>query len=197
MLEETLLNTFNSQYDPKETALIARVCNGDQHALELLYNDYHPRLFRFIGRVTWNPEIIEEVINDVMYTVWEKAVTYNHQCRLSTWIFGIAYNKARQALRDSDRSHEDSLDDMNTDSLEFGTNDVGLKQLEMRDLLEDSFKMLSADQRTVVELTYFEGLHYSEIALLMDCPENTVKTRMHHARKILASHLTNYEDASK
>lgn len=197
MLEETLLNTFNNQYDPKETALITRVCNGDQHALELLYNDYYPRLFRFIGRVTWNSEIIEEVINDVMYTVWEKAVTYNHQCRLSTWIFGIAYNKARQALRDSDRSHEDSLDDMNTDSLEFGTNDVGLKQLEMRDLLEDSFKMLSADQRTVVELTYFEGLHYSEIALLMDCPENTIKTRMHHARKILASHLTDYEDASK
>jgi RNA polymerase sigma factor (sigma-70 family) len=128
-----------------------------------------------------------------MFTVWEKAATYNHQCRLSTWIFGIAYNKARQALRNAGHFNEDSLDDMDVDNIAFASHDANLKQLETRDWLEASFKALSSDQRTVIELTYFQGLHYSEIALLMDCPENTVKTRMHHARKILALQLTDDE----
>lgn len=173
-----------------------RICNADENALELLYHEYYPRLFRFIGRMTWREDLIEEVINDVMYTVWEKAATYHHQCRLSTWIFGIAYNKARQALRSVKHFSEDSLDEMDVDRLEFGAHDSSLAQLEMRDFLESGFRMLSIEQRAVIELTYFEGLHYSEIALLMDCPENTVKTRMHHARKILATTLTNYEEPS-
>jgi RNA polymerase sigma-70 factor (ECF subfamily) len=189
------LNSPNSQHD-QEAALIRRICHADENALEQLYHDYYPRLFRFIGRTTWREDLIEEVINDVMYTVWEKAATYNHQCKLSTWIFGIAYNKVRQALRNDGHFNEDSLDDMEVDNALFGMEDAGLMQLETHEWLDSILKVLSPDQRTVIELTYFEGLHYSEIALLMDCPENTVKTRMHHARKILAVHLTDYKNAS-
>jgi RNA polymerase sigma factor (sigma-70 family) len=189
--------TYNSQHSVnKDVALLLRICNADENALEALYHSYYQRLFRFIGRVTWREDLIEEVINDVMYTVWEKAGTYNHQCQLSTWIFGIAYNKARQALRNVRQFKEDSLDEMDVESITFESYDPGLKQLEMDDYLESAFKVLSPDQRTVIELTYFEGLHYSEIATLMDCPENTVKTRMHYARKTLAMHLTKNGDIS-
>lgn len=187
------MDTNNSQQRHKELALIVRIRNRDQNALELLYQGYYQRLFRFIGRYTWREDLIDEVINDTMYSVWEKAATYNHQCRLSTWIFGIAYNKARQALRNIKQFPEESLDEMEIDIL-FGAYDAGLKQLEMDDLLESAFSVLSPDQRMVLELTYFQGLHYSEIAILMDCPENTVKTRMHYARKALASQLAEHAD---
>ncbi|MCB1691490.1 MAG: hypothetical protein KDI19_01930, partial [Pseudomonadales bacterium] len=50
-------------------------------------------------------------------------------------------------------------------------------------------EMISADQRSVVELTYFSGYSYQEIAEIMDCPVNTVKTRMFHARRRLAKLL--------
>jgi RNA polymerase sigma-70 factor (ECF subfamily) len=176
-------------------ALIVRICNADVGALEKLYHNYYPRLLRFIGRTSRREDLNEEIINDVMYTVWEKAATYNHQCKLSTWIFGIAYNKVRQALRDNGYSNEDSLNDLESDGALFGVDDPGIKQLETREWLDSILKVLSPDHRAVIELTYFEGLHYSEIALLMDCPENTVKTRMHHARKILAAHLTDYNHA--
>ena len=138
--------------------------------------------------------MIDEIINDVMFTVWEKAATYNHNCKLSTWIFGIAYNKARQALRNVTQNPEESLDEMDIEHSNFGDYDTDLKKLEMDDFLASAFKVLSPEQRTVLELTYFEGLHYSEIAQLMDCPENTVKTRMHYARKTLAQHLNNQQD---
>ncbi len=184
------LDNKNFRINNEEKALLLRICNADQAALEHLYNNYYPRLFRFIGRITWQDDLIDEIINDVMFTVWEKANTYNHQCQLSTWIFGIAFNKARQAVRNSNHANEDSLEEIDADNVVFASPDAGLKQLEMTDWLDSALQKLSPEQRAVIELTYFQGLHYSEIAVLMDCPENTVKTRMHYARKILATHIS-------
>jgi RNA polymerase sigma factor (sigma-70 family) len=183
------LNTENKTDQHKQDAdLIAQICRADEQAFELLYHRFYSRLFRFIARITRRTDIIDEVINDVMYVVWEKAETYNGHCQVSTWILGIAYNKARQTLRNSQSSAEESLDEMEVDKLytAVAQHDTVAPQTEMENWLESAFDMLSADQRAVIELTYYHGLHYSEIAELMGCPENTVKTRMHHARKKLA-----------
>jgi len=181
-----LLVTNNIGHLKRDADLIARLCKEDEKALELLYHHYYNRLFRFVARVTRREELIDEIINDVMYVVWDKAETYNKQCQPSTWIFGIAYNKARQSLRNAGNYKEESFNEIDGDNLLFGEDDPTLTQLEMTNWLESALDMLSPDQRAVIELTYFQGLHYSEIAVLMDCPENTVKTRMHHARKKLA-----------
>jgi RNA polymerase sigma factor (sigma-70 family) len=172
----------------QDADLIALICRADEQAFELLYHRFYSRLFRFIARITRRTDIIDEVINDVMYVVWEKAETYNGQCQVSTWILGIAYNKARQTLRNGRPLEEDSLDEMELDKLfpMAAQNDTVSAPIEMENWLESAFDMLSAEQRAVIELTYYHGLHYSEIAELMGCPENTVKTRMHHARKKLA-----------
>jgi len=84
---------------------------------------------------------------------------------------------------------EESLDSLENDSIFLEENISGIQQLETNDWLDTALESLSIDQRAVIELTYFQGLHYSEIAELMECPENTVKTRMFHARKKLASIL--------
>jgi RNA polymerase sigma-70 factor (ECF subfamily) len=189
--QSSLLITNNIGHIKRDADLIARLCKRDEKALELLYHHYYKRLFRFVARVTRREDLINEVINDVMYVVWEKAESYNQQCQPSTWIFGIAYNKARQSLRNAGNIDEESLDEMDGDNPLLGESDSGLKQLEMSDWLEPALDMLSPDQRAVIELTYFQGMHYSEIAVLMECPENTVKTRMHHARKKLAVILKN------
>ncbi|MCX7085230.1 MAG: RNA polymerase sigma factor [Methylococcales bacterium] len=173
-------------HSSRDAALIARICKADQKALEILYRHYYNQLARFITRVTFREDIIDEVINDVMFVVWEKAVSYDKECKPSTWIFGIAFNKARQAARDSNRNSEESLDDLDADNSYFEEDNDKLKQLEMTDWLTPALEQLTADQRAVIELTYFQGLPYHEIAVLMDCPENTVKTRMHHAKKKLA-----------
>ena len=187
------LVTNNIAHFKRDADLITRISKRDEKALELLYNHYYSRLFRFVARVIRREDLIDEVINDVMYVVWEKAESYNQQCKPSTWIFGIAYNKARQSLRNAGNNAEESLDEMDGDNLLFEDTDCGLKQMEMTNWLDSALDTLSPDQRAVIELTYFQGLHYSEIAVLMNCPENTVKTRMHHARKKLAVILKNNE----
>ncbi len=180
------LNTQQYGQQIRDAELIARLCNADENALEQLYHHYYPRLFRFVGRITGREDLIDEIINDVMFVVWEKAASYDSSCKPSTWIFGIAFNKARQALRNFGRTEVESLDELDEDSTWLGKHDAGLNQLEIDDWLESALNSLSPEHRAVIELTYYHGLHYSEIAVIMGCPENTVKTRMFHARKNLA-----------
>ena len=173
----------------REQQLITETAAGNEKAFEQLYQLYFSRLFQFIFRITRTQNGIEEIINDVMYVVWEKASTYDQTCRPSTWILGIAYFKAlksvEKSVADEDRSFEFN------DELDYfpdkGTHWVS--QVETSNWLEVAFSQLSTEQRAVVEMTYFQGLHYNEIAEIMQCPENTVKTRMFHARKILAKSL--------
>lgn len=173
----------------REQQLITETAAGNEKAFEQLYQLYFSRLFQFIFRITRTRNNIEEIINDVMYVVWEKASTYDQTCRPSTWILGIAYFKAlkrvEKSVADEDRSVEfnDELDYFPDKSTQW------ISQVETSNWLEVAFTQLSAEQRAVVEMTYFQGLHYNEIAEIMQCPENTVKTRMFHARRILAKSL--------
>lgn len=182
----TPLNSQQNGQQLRDAELIARLCNADEQALEQLYHIYYPRLFRFIARIARREDFIDEVINDVMFVVWEKAATYDPKFKPSTWIFGIAFNKSRQAVRDANRDEEESLDEIDEDSSWLGKLDTNISQLEMDEWLDYALAELSPEHRAVIELTYYEGLHYSEIATIMGCPENTVKTRMYHARKNLA-----------
>lgn len=164
-----------------EAQLIMRICEADEEAFETLYKQYYRKLFRFAYRVTRRIDQIEEIINDVMYVVWKKAPTFRPETRVSTWIFGIAYKKCLKSIAGGSQAKHLSLED--ADMLIPGVQDSGLKNLEAEDWISVAFGRLSADQRAVLELTYHHGLHYREIAEILDCPENTVKTRMFHARK--------------
>ncbi len=182
--------SFSSQaQQDKERGLIAEIATGDEHAFEQLYQIYSTRLSQFIFHITRRQDCIGEIINDVMYVVWEKADTYDQVCRPSTWILGIAYFKALKSTVQSQR-RKDSLVELN-DELDYfpDRGSQWTSQLETSNWLEVAFDRLSTEQRAVVEMTYYQGLHYSEISEIMQCPENTVKTRMFHARKILAKIL--------
>lgn len=167
--------------EPNENELLARIVRADELALKELYCIYYSRLRRFVARINGG-RAVDEIINDVMFVVWQKAGTFNRQCRPSTWIFGIAYNKARQAFKADRPDFVESLDAIGMDSQELGIIDSGLRQLEMNNLLTEAFRCLSPEQRAVIELTYFHGMSYQEISQVMDCSENTVKTRMFYAR---------------
>ena len=183
-----MLNPAGSSED-RDAGLLARTLARDADAFEALYKSYYRRLYRFAFRILGRTDCIEEVINDTMLVVWDRAPSFDGNCRVSTWIFGIAYNKARKHFADARTLGEEALPDANA-----LVDDGGLRHLEMADTLNAAFATLSPEQRTVVELTYYHGMHYGEIGRIIDCPENTVKTRMFHARKKLAAVLVRYAD---
>ena len=162
-----------------EEELLRRIAEGDEWALERLYTDYHPRLARFILRVTRDVDLAREIINDVFMVIWRSAGRFRGDSSVSTWILGIAY---RKALKSSGRYRPAPAPLGGADSAE-------VEQHSRRLDIDSSLARLSREQRATVELAYYFGYSYREIAEIMRCPENTVKTRMFHARRALRSLL--------
>jgi len=151
----------------------------DREALTALYREYQPRLVRFLGRVTRHEALIEEVINDTLWIVWQKAGDYRGEARVSTWILGIAYRVAMKALRDQDdpcwHGSDDDLEALAGQQDPHATHEV-------RDWLAKGLARLPADQRLTVELVYGQGHTLEETAAIMECPVGTAKARLFHAR---------------
>jgi RNA polymerase sigma-70 factor (ECF subfamily) len=169
-----------------ELALMDKIRLGDKPAFEELYRLYFKKLYRFTARVLRNSGLVEDVINETMYVVWKRAASFDGSCKLSTWIFGIAFNKARKfsAFPLAKETTEEELQHVELQRDEHA-NSCALERIENRELLEFALKSLSETQRAVVELTYYHDFSYKEIADIMQCTENTVKTRMFYARKNL------------
>lgn len=170
--------------DVDEYALLQRIEVGDTSAFEVFYKLYYPRLYRFILRTTHQVECIEELIQETLLLVWEQPERFNHDSKISTWVFGIAYHKALKAMsKTAKRSHDVDVDEF-SDILGDPLANLA-ETTEAQDWLNRALDVLSAEQRAVIELTFYHGLAYQEIAKILNCPENTVKTRMFHARKKL------------
>jgi RNA polymerase sigma-70 factor, ECF subfamily len=175
MAEPTYRGAANAT---REKDLIAKVADGDRKAFEELYYLYHRRLARFLTRLTRRYDVAEEVVNDTFWVVWRKAGTFRGDSQPSTWILGIAYRKARNAFRATARLAEKNLQ---VDQLPL-TEETPADAEELRDWLGRALAELPVEQRLAVELCYELGYSCEEIATIMDCPVNTVKTRLFHAR---------------
>jgi RNA polymerase sigma-70 factor, ECF subfamily len=162
----------------REVDLIARIGAGDRQAFEELYHLYHRRMARFLTRLTRRYDVAEEVINDTFLVVWRKARDFRGDSQPSTWILGIAYRKARSAFRTSARLAQKNLEV----AAEPLTSETPTGTEELRDWLAQALALLPVEQRLAVELCYELGYSCEEIAAIMNCPANTVKTRLFHAR---------------
>lgn len=164
--------------------LIERIAQRDREALQCLYFAYHRRMSRFLMRLMHRYDLAEEVINDTMFLVWQQAARFRGDSQVSTWILGIAYRRALKALRYAQPPGGVFL----CEAPEAG-HDAGASQRELRQCIDIALTSLPAEQRLVVELCYFMGYSCAEIARIADCPVNTVKTRMYHARSRLRGML--------
>lgn len=160
----------------EEVQLVEKIAEGDEAALEALYQRYHHRLVRFLWRVTNERELIVEIVNDTFFAVWKSASKFRGDSAVSTWILGIAYKKGLNQIRSNKRLLEDDLS-----ATVFELDKEILEERSNSQLLQ----RLSPQHRTVMELIYHFGYSYKEIASIMDCSENTVKTRMFYGRKQL------------
>jgi RNA polymerase sigma-70 factor (ECF subfamily) len=163
--------------------LIAQVAAQRMDAFEALYRRYQPRLQRFINRIVRRPGLADEVLDDSMLVVWNKAAGFDRSCKPSTWIFAIAYRQALRALRQVDDAIEFGSEP-EADPVRYGPDLIAHRQ-ELQARIRLALAELSAEHRAVIELTYYQGYSCAEIARIVDCPVDTVKTRMFHARRRL------------
>jgi RNA polymerase sigma-70 factor, ECF subfamily len=160
-------------------ALIAAIAAGDEAAFNEIHARYRPRVARFTRRVTSCSELIAEITNDTLWAIWRCAPSFKGSSKVSTWIMGIAYHIGRKTIQRSSRreAHEEPMLDFMEAAHEpwSGGDD--------REWIGAALVQLAEEQRIVLELFYRLGHSCEEIAQMVDCPTNTVKSRMFHARR--------------
>jgi RNA polymerase sigma-70 factor (ECF subfamily) len=170
--------------EERECALLVRIAGHDSAAMKELYLLYHRRLARFLMRLTTRYDLAEEIINDTFWVVWQHAGDFRGASRVSTWILGIAYRRGLKTLRYAGPPPADTQVEAEAAAEEPA------QQEELTEWLDVALRRLPLEQRMVIELAYHVGHSCEEIASIMQCPVNTVKTRMFHARRKLKTLLT-------
>lgn len=174
-----------------DLGLLEQIANArNREALAVLYDRYRPSLGGFLRRKLIAEKLVDEVYNDVMYTVWTNATEFRNESKVSTWIFGIAYRICLSQSRKETRHLQHRIDVDFDQEIDPGAN---THALELQQVLRRAVAELSAEHRTVVELAYFYGHSIEEIAAIMQCPANTVKTRMFYARQKLKGIVTAHD----
>ncbi|MEM7280615.1 MAG: RNA polymerase sigma factor [Pseudomonadota bacterium] len=173
--------------------LMALVVHKDRTAFEQLYKRYYHRVFQFAYRMVKDHGVVEEIVDDTMFAVWKSAASFQGKSAVSTWIFGIAYRRALKTL-EKGRKHQAMSGDNEQIYAEPDMHPTAdpAAAAQARDLhrqLQQGIDHLSSDHKAVMMLTGM-GYSYGEISEIVDCPENTVKTRMFHALKYLKNHLS-------
>lgn len=169
--------------------LILEIRLANRQAFNQLYFAFHSKLTRFLGRHTKQGHVIEEVVNDTMMVVWQKAHEFRGESKVSTWIMGIAYHTMLKSFRRT----EEFVDGESFWQSEQGQYSAQLKhpydashhpaqEHETQEWLAQGLRLLAEDQRITLELAYIFGHSLEEIADIMACPVSTVKARMFHAR---------------
>lgn len=171
-----------ARQDTEDLVLLELIAADDRDALTELYARYHPRLFKFVYRLTRSHAVSDELVNDIMLAIWRGAGSFRGNSKPSTWIFGIAYRQALKRLSRKSLSIRDGLEVDRLPHPETGS-------FEREDWVRRGLDTLPPTQRLAVELVFYLGLSYEEVASVTDCPVNTVKTRMFHARRKLRDQL--------
>ena len=183
------MSTETAATEDQDQALVARIAAGDRAAFEQLFREYGERVFRYTHRLISDVTKAEEVTNDVMLEVWKTAARFEGRSKVSTWILGITRHLALNAVR---RKQLDTVDVDDAPPIADEADTPATLDHDrnvLKAALTQALGKLSTDHRDVIELTFFHDKSYQEIAEIVGCPENTVKTRMFHARKQLKGYL--------
>lgn len=166
---------------------------GDRSSFDALYIDYHRRLTRFLMRFTRQHATVEEIINDTMYAVWNQADSFRGGSKVSTWILGIAMRQANNTLRSLQRARRHDREAAEVARLNEDAPGME-RHLAHDQWLDRALDELPMAQRQVIELAYFMGCSGKEIATIVGCPENTVKSRLFSARQHLQHALRRLDE---
>jgi len=171
-----------------DAALMRRIAERDQAALAALFGRYQTRVFRFVLRLVRSEATAEEVTNEVFMEVWRNGHRFEGRSTLSSWILGIAHNKAISSLR---KRREEGLDEGAAEQIadDADTPEVDLQKQDKGALLKACIARLGTDHREIIDLVYYQEMSVAEAAAVLSIPENTVKTRMFYARKKLSELL--------
>jgi len=159
----------------KDEELLFLIGKGDVDATKQLYQRYAGKLFGYLLKMLKERAIAEDVLHDLFETVITKSYQFEPTYSVSTWLFTIASNKAKNKLTYQQRFKEFDTEQVIELTEEF-TESIPL---------DEAVNLLDEKHRNVINLKYKQGFLISEIAQILSISEGTVKSRLFTAHKKL------------
>lgn len=196
-----------------DEALMGRYQDGDARAFEVLLRRHRRPVFNFLLRSTGVRESAEDLMQEVFLRIVRGAGEFRREAKFTTWLYSIARNLCVDHSRRMKFRRHTSLDAPAGDGAE-GDSRAALVDFvrdqspgaspmrsttnkELRAELTKAIESLGEEQREVFVMREYLGLQFKEIADIVGCPENTVKSRMRYALEALRKQLKEYADLAK
>jgi len=185
---------------PSDTELVRRFKEGDREAYSELVRRYQDRVYTMCLRWMKDPNIAEEVAQDVFLALFRALDRFRGDAQLSTWIYRVVINHCKNRRLYRQRRHatkheplegerQDDMPDRQIPSEGPGT-DALIHRTEAQELVHEALARLDEEQREIILLRDVQDLSYDQIGEILDLPRGTVKSRLHRARAQLASVLS-------
>ena len=177
--------------------LVERVQKGDKRAFDLLISKYQHRIVSLVARYVSDPSEAQDVAQEAFIKAYRAIDRFRGDSAFYTWLYRIAINTAKNWLvakkRRPPASDIDAADaeqyDIESRLKEQGTPENEMLREEIKRTVYDTIAELPEDLRTAIMLREMEGMSYEDIAVTMDCPIGTVRSRIFRAREAIDEKL--------
>jgi RNA polymerase sigma-70 factor (ECF subfamily) len=179
----------------EDLQLMTKVAGRDQSAFEQLYDRYSPVVYTMVVRIVKTPGIAEDLLQEIFLSIWTKSSSFSEaRGSVYTWIMTLARNRSFDYLKSKERASRSGGVDEETflnlpDTSHLADPLNAAISSEHEDRMREGLGLISKEQRTIIELSYYEGYTQAQIAERMGLPLGTVKTWMRQGLMILRTHL--------
>ncbi|TPV35660.1 RNA polymerase sigma factor [Paucihalobacter ruber] len=158
-----------------ETQIIKLLEEGNQQALNLLYEHYSDALFGVIQKITKNDELAQDALQETFVKVWRYSNKYDaDKAKLFTWLYRIARNTAIDKLRSHNLKHQKNIQIDHTNVYVLPTTSLNQDVLDLRAQLDK----IDEKYQIVIKALFFEGMTQQEASEELDIPLGTIKSRL-------------------
>jgi RNA polymerase sigma-70 factor, ECF subfamily len=174
--------------------LVERVQHGDKHAFELLVSKYQRKINRLVSRLVRDADVTQEAF----IKAYRALPQFRGESAFYTWLYRIAINTAKNYLAsqsrraptstENDAEEAETFDDA-TQLRDINTPESLLMSKQVGETVNRAMDQLPEELRTAIQLREIEGMSYEDIAVAMDCPIGTVRSRIFRARESIAEQL--------
>jgi RNA polymerase sigma-70 factor (ECF subfamily) len=181
-----------------DAEIMLKLAGYDSKALEQLYDRYSSMLYALIRKIIPNKELAEEVLSDVFVITWKQMDQFDFKSNnVFTWLVTLTRNKAVDAMKremgkekreySEEYEKEEILPKLSPEIKAIEFADVP----EMREKVKAAINSLADTQKSVIDLSYYEGLDENVIAERLKIPVSSVKSKLHLVNNSLTKQIFN------
>jgi RNA polymerase sigma factor (sigma-70 family) len=176
----------------KDLLLIDRILRGETPAYRELVNRHKDYAFTIAYRILNSREDAEEAAQDAFVRAFNGLQNFNRDAKFTTWFYRVVMN-ASLTIQQKKKLATEDIDTLHTNSLVLRGGDYSdtMKRKEQQYYIKEALKLLSTDDVTMITLFYLKEQSLEEIADIVGIETNTVKVKLHRARKRLADVMQN------